>query len=262
MRRRSRPASVRFSWMRRNLSPARCVPSSRARRASSSCSNRRSWASPARRSLVADLLRFGIPATRIAAISNARTETEPVSRGEIERSLGMKVAAEIPPSNQRGYAKSIAALQKYVRILPPRRRATNLQPSAAAPLGDAHVPLRRTAAPVRPNGHADLASTPSAKRLNKKCIRRCSGSSTSSPPASRTRTPRNSPSCARKSRASRATRMADASFEGSAEDLATLRQEIVDEALGLGPLEDLMNDRTSPKSWSTDRTRSTSSVTA
>ncbi len=31
-------------------------------------------------------------------------------------------------------------------------------------------------------------------------------------------------------------------FEGSAEELAELRQEIVDEALGLGPLEDLMKD--------------------
>ena len=31
-------------------------------------------------------------------------------------------------------------------------------------------------------------------------------------------------------------------FAGSAEELAELRQEIVDEALGLGPLEDLMKD--------------------
>ena len=31
-------------------------------------------------------------------------------------------------------------------------------------------------------------------------------------------------------------------FEGSAEELAELRREIVDEALGLGPLEDLMKD--------------------
>jgi pilus assembly protein CpaF len=114
--------------------------------------------------MFADLQRFGIPANRIALISNARGEAEIVTRGEIERTLDAKVVAEIPQLTQRSYAKSIAGLHRFVESLPAQENLTGLQPSAASPVGDARVPLRRTST-VRPNGHSAAPASPAdAKR--------------------------------------------------------------------------------------------------
>ncbi len=189
--------------------------------------------------LVADLLRFGVPEDRIALICNTRAEGQPVSRGEIERSLGAKVAAEIPPANQRAYAKSIAALQRHIQSLPSADGLTNLHPSAAAPLGDTRVPLERTA-PVRHNGHAAFVIDPKREgfkqQVHQALMRQLDllSASVAHTDAAKLASLREKVESITAEMASR--------FEGSAEEFAALRQEIVDEALGLGPLEDLMKD--------------------
>ncbi len=111
----------------------------------------------------ADLQRFGIPANRIAPISNARSDSEQVSRGQIERALDAKIVADIPPSSHRTYAKNIAGLQQYFESLPRADQLSGLQPSAAAPPGDAQVPLRRTTV-VRTNGSRAANSSADQKR--------------------------------------------------------------------------------------------------
>ncbi len=191
-------------------------------------------------SLVANLLRFGIPSERIALVSNTRTEGEPVSRSDIERGLGAKIVAEIPFAQQRGYAKSIAALQRYIQALPPEDILTGLQPSAASPVGDSQVPLRRTVS-VRPNGRT--AGTPIdpkrdafKQQVHQALLRQldlvsASAAHTDAAKLAELRT-----------KVESITATLAAELGGSAEELAALRQEIVDEALGLGPLEDLMKD--------------------
>jgi pilus assembly protein CpaF len=189
--------------------------------------------------LVADLLRFGIPEQRIALICNARAEAASVTRGEIERSLGGKVAAEIPPLNQRGYAKSIAGLQRYIQSIPTEDVLASLQPSAAAPLGDTRVPLERTA-PVRPNGHSAITIDPKREafkqQVHQSLLRQLDLQSAS---VAHTDTAK---LAELRAKVENITASMASTFKGSAEELATLRQEIVDEALGLGPLEDLMKD--------------------
>ncbi|HEY6327318.1 MAG TPA: ATPase, T2SS/T4P/T4SS family, partial [Candidatus Cybelea sp.] len=190
--------------------------------------------------LLADLLRFGIPEQRIALVCNARAEAASVTRSEIERSLGAKVVAEIPPANQRSYPKSIAGLQRYIQSLPAEDVLTGLQPSAAAPLGETRVPLERTAAPVRPNGHSAITLDPKREAFKQQVhqtlmrqldLQSAAVAHTDAAKLAELRT-----------KVENITASMASTFKGSAEELATLRQEIVDEALGLGPLEDLMKD--------------------
>jgi pilus assembly protein CpaF len=193
--------------------------------------------------MYADLQRFGIPENRIAAISNARSDAEQVSRSQIERALGAKIVAEVPSSTHRGYAKSIAGIQQYFESLPPEDQLAGLQPSAASPPGDAHVPLRRTTA-VRTNGSRAAGTSADYKRdafkqqvhqalLRQLDLQTASIAHTDAAKLAELRS---------KIESITSSLVKSANFEGSAEDLAALRQEILDEALGLGPLEDLMKD--------------------
>ncbi len=193
--------------------------------------------------MYADLQRFGVPANRIALVTNSRSESQAVSRGEIERTLGAKVVAEIPPLTHRNYGKSVAGLQKYIESLPAEEAMTALQPSAASPVGDARVPLRRVAA-VRSNGHASKApNPPDAKRdafkqqVHQALLKQIDlvSASTAHSDAAKLAELR------AKVESITAVLATTADF-ASAEELAALRQEILDEALGLGPLEDLMKD--------------------
>ena len=193
--------------------------------------------------LVADLQRFGVPSGRIALVSNTRNDGEFVARGEIERALGGKVVAEIPPSTQRSYPKNVAALQRYLESLPDEAAMTGLQPSAAAPFADSPVPLRRTST-IRTNGHAPGASPVDAKRdafkrqVHQALLRQLDLVSASSAHTDAAKLAE----LRSKVESITAALAAEAKFDGSAEELAGLRQEILDEALGLGPLEDLMKD--------------------
>jgi len=189
--------------------------------------------------LVADLLRFGIPESRIALISNARSEGEPASRGEIERSLGAKVAAEIPPASQRAYGKSIAGLQRLILSLPREEVLSNLQPSATGLLGETRVPLQRTGT-VRPNGHSAVTLDPKREafkqQVHQALLRQLDLVSASVAHTDAAKL------AELRAKVEGITAAMASAFDGSAEEFATLRQEIVDEALGLGPLEDLMKD--------------------
>ncbi len=185
-------------------------------------------------SMMADLKRFGVPPGRIDLITNTRSEPAPVQRTEIERALNGKVAAEIPVATSRSYAKSIAALQRYIESLPNEGELPSLQPSAGGRLGA-----------VSANGHATPLSTAAdlkrdafKQEVHAALLRQLDlvTASTAHGDAAKLADLRS------KIESIAASMVSERKFEGSAEELASLRQEIVDEALGLGPLEDLMRD--------------------
>ena len=193
--------------------------------------------------MFADLQRFGVPAGRVALVTNARNDAESVPRGDIERALGAKVVAEIPPSSNRGYAKNVAGLQRYIETLPSEQPMSSLQPSSASPVGEARVPLRRVATP-KGNGQAskvlnplDIKRDEFKEKVHQALLKQIDlvSASTAHSDAAKLAELR------ARVESITATLAASADF-GSAEELAALRQEIVDEALGLGPLEDLMKD--------------------
>jgi len=194
-------------------------------------------------SMLADLQRFGVPENRIALVSNSRSENQPVSRGEIERALSTKVVAEIPLLSNRNYAKGISELRRYFESLPREDEIYTLQPSTASPIGDTRVPLGRTS--VKPNGHSaafadprDLKRDAFKQEVHQALLRQLDLMS-----ASVAHTDAAKLAELREQIQNITAAMVSArKFAGSAEELAELRQEIVDEALGLGPLESLMKD--------------------
>ncbi|HEY1883612.1 MAG TPA: ATPase, T2SS/T4P/T4SS family [Candidatus Cybelea sp.] len=186
-------------------------------------------------SLLADLQRFGMPADHIVLITNTRSETGTVARSEVERGLGSKLVAEIPLSTSRSYAKSIAALQNYMQSLPTVSESLMLQPSVAGPYAPS----------AHGNGVAKSVTTaPDAKRqafkaeVHSALIRQFDLATAGSVQGDAAKL------AELRSRVEEiaARLVSERKFAGSAEDLADLRREIVDEALGLGPLEDLLRD--------------------
>ncbi len=188
-------------------------------------------------SMLADLKRFGIPANRIELISNTRSEPAGVARNEIERALDGKIAAEIPLYGSRTYAKNIAALQKYIESLPDEGSMETLQPSSG---GRAPVPGTNgravPAAQSAPN--LDLRREAFKQEVHAALVKQLDLVSASSAQGDAAKLA----DLRSKIEAIAASLVAERKFQGTAEELAELRQEIVDEALGLGPLEDLMRD--------------------
>jgi pilus assembly protein CpaF len=185
-------------------------------------------------SMMADLKRFGVPASRIDLITNTRSEPAAVQRNEIERALGSKPIAEIPLATSRNYTKSIVALKRHIESLPHEGELPSLQPSAGG-----HP------APVSTNGHASPLSTAAdlkrdafKQEVHAALLRQLDlvTASNAHGDAAKLADLRS------KIESIAASMVGERKFEGSAEELAGLRQEIVDEALGLGPLEDLMRD--------------------
>ncbi|GAC1576392.1 MAG: hypothetical protein NVS3B7_09270 [Candidatus Elarobacter sp.] len=87
------------------------------------------------RSLIAEAF-ANVDRSRIAVVINHReAHAADVSRPEVEKLLQIGVAAEIPHRSERNYAKSIAALARYVAEIPIAQTAAGLLESHA-PLGD------------------------------------------------------------------------------------------------------------------------------
>jgi pilus assembly protein CpaF len=195
--------------------------------------------------MLANLQRFGVPPSRMALVSNARSENGAISRSEIEHALGMKVVAEIPTMSARHYGKSVADLRRYLESLRSEDALHTLQPSTASPIADTRIPMARTTTGPRSNGHSSAPADPrSVKRdafkqeVHQALLRQLDlvSASVAHTDAAKLAELRS------QIEKLTATLAAARKFEGSAEELAELRQEIVDEALGLGPLESLMKD--------------------
>jgi pilus assembly protein CpaF len=185
-------------------------------------------------SMLADLKRFGVPPNRIDLITNTRSEPILLQRSEIERALDSKLIAEIPISTSRNYAKSIIGLQRYVESLPSEEALPDLQPSAGRPTTTASTNGQAT--PL--SSAADLKRDAFKQEVHAALLRQLDlvTASTAHGDAAKLADLRS------KIEGIAASMVGERKFAGSAEELAALRQEIVDEALGLGPLEDLMRD--------------------
>src|SRR5579872_3365213 len=94
------------------------------------------------RVLTADHLR-SVPRDRIAIVVQARDirYTE-VQRSEIERLLELRIIAEIPPRDDRGYARAVAALAHDLEKVPPCDDRLDLLISTT-PLGERRTDQRR-----------------------------------------------------------------------------------------------------------------------
>ncbi|MGZ3499305.1 MAG: ATPase, T2SS/T4P/T4SS family [Vulcanimicrobiaceae bacterium] len=195
-----------------------------------------------------DLERFGIPQSRTDVIVNTRSSGDAIARSEIESLLGMRLVAEIPAMGERNYAKSLSSLQRHLESIVPEETLEGLQPSTKAPIGDRRGETRRTYIPpangqpavpeIRSTGTVDAERDAIKLEIHAALLREVDLVAASLAHTDATKLAE----LRVKIEGITSQYIAQRQFSGSAEDIARLRQEVINEALGLGPLEDLMHD--------------------
>ncbi|MDB5026338.1 MAG: type secretion system protein [Candidatus Eremiobacteraeota bacterium] len=197
------------------------------------------------RSLITDA--FGIVGR--AKIEVVVIDREPraaeVSRTEIERLLEVKVLAEIPHRNDRHYAKAIAALARYLAQIPPGDGIGLL--TSNTPIGERRSDerreeMRRDATALREHAPAaDAQARTAAWSALKVEIHLALGDEIDAAVAAAMSDADRDTHLREKVGAAVRRVVALHQDEVSLESIAPLCDEIIAEALGLGPLEDLLS---------------------
>lgn len=218
----------------------------------------------AARTMLGNLTRFGVPVERITLVTNLRGGKSEISGRELERLLGVSVAAEIPLRTDRQYDRSIDSLVKKVAAVSNEESFELRRASAATPLGDRRSRERRptgdsgaqspaaqrdgAAAPLEEQQLAEAAvaalkSSDMRRDALKGDIHEALSKRIDLVATSRAHSDGEKLAELRVQVSAIADQLlSERSDVASAEEVAHLRQEIIDEALGFGPLEDLMRD--------------------
>lgn len=205
----------------------------------------------AARTLVSQMMHFGIPKGRIALVVVMRSNTSNASRSEIEAAAGVPVVAEIPALSDRNFPRAIAQLQRELLAVRPESMLDSLAPSDAGQARDRRIGKRQTPAPVLGNGspsqHAPalrsggLDLTPReqlkmqihealAKQIDLLDAARAKGD------AAKLIELR-----AKIAQVAEA-HLAHSPVADTAEAVAQIKQEVLNEALGYGPIEEYLHD--------------------
>jgi pilus assembly protein CpaF len=191
------------------------------------------------RTLIGDLAKFGIPLARIWIVTNTRAGRAEISSRELEKALGASVVAEVPLRSDRGYQRAIEGFAKRLESAPSEPMLTSLRPASST-----GGPI----AAVSENGHAGQALRParvsseSRDRLKME-IREQVTKRIDVVAASRAHTDVQKIAELRAQIGDVAAQLlGERADAASIEERLDLQREIIDELLGLGPLEDLMRD--------------------
>ncbi|HZZ64766.1 MAG TPA: ATPase, T2SS/T4P/T4SS family [Candidatus Baltobacteraceae bacterium] len=208
------------------------------------------------RTMVNELKRFGIPLTRIMALTNCRDGNPVVSRNDIERALEVKVVAELPQQNDRNYTKSLAVFEKTLSTIAGEPQIETLLPSAKTFVQDRRgerrggssenraAVLQQNAAPANGKAPASTATADAHQQL-KLDIHESLSSKVNLVEASSAHTDAAKLAELRQKIEEAAQHVLSEKAHKhhlTAEEIARIKEEIVNESLGLGPLEDLMSD--------------------
>ena len=211
--------------------------------------------------IINELSRFGVPRSRIVALLNVRSGPVLLSRSEVEHTLECKTIAELPPMQDRNFGKALAALLLALRAIAAERPLDSLLPSAKNAIHDRRL-RPRDAAAEGPAGGALAGDAAAAAESGERAVVEPAARGEVSPrerlklrihaaladnvdllDASRAHTDANKLAEVRAKIDETAQRiLSEYPQLESTEEIATLKQEIANEALGLGPLEDLMKD--------------------
>jgi pilus assembly protein CpaF len=202
------------------------------------------------RAVQTELAKFGIPASRVYLVLNQRDVRAAVRPEEVERALGARLLGNIPPNSDRRYPKAIEALASAIGALPVPEDIEPLKPSAKTPLGDRRASNRRPKGDAKPEdvmsgaaseAHIVATMERTARDLLKSEIHDALAQRLDIVAASAAL---DEPKKIAELRIQIDTIVREllstypAVF--SSDELARIRQEIIDEALGYGPLEDLL----------------------
>jgi pilus assembly protein CpaF len=191
------------------------------------------------------LRRFGLSPDRILVVLNHARAEHDLKRAEIEDALDHRVAAELPSRHDRNWNRALDAL---VRALPTgsAEEIAPLKPSASVPVGDRRSAPRSASAThsltALPATRTLAESSPELERLKAE-LHETIMSRIDFNVAARAHSDTQKLADLREQvEAIAGTLIAERSGISSAEEAARIRREIVDEAVGLGPLECLLQD--------------------
>ncbi len=207
--------------------------------------------------MIGELKNFGIPLTRIVVVTNARNGQIAVTRSEIERVLGgIKVMAELPPMTDRSFGKALGVLEKTLLQIAAEPELENVFPSAKGLTQD------RRWIGSRPRGNDEQADQTTESDEPKavdntqehekiklliheslaKNINLIEASAASSDTAKLAELRAKIDEVAQMILSEHNASDDKTASKMTAEEFAQIKEEIVNESLGLGPLEDLMGD--------------------
>ncbi len=200
----------------------------------------------AARTLIGDLAKFGIPLARIWIATNLRGGRSEIAARELEKALGGTVIAEVPSKGDRNYSKAIEALGKRMASAPPESPLSALRPSANVAAAGTTAPIP-TSSSNGSGGHHEptrvvRAGTDKRDRLKMEVHEQVT-KRIDVVAASRAHTDGQKIAELRAQISEVTGQLLNERPDiESIEERAELQQEIIDELLGLGPLEDLMRD--------------------
>jgi len=199
--------------------------------------------------------RFGIPKERLDIVVVNRDPRSALPRGRVESALGSRVAVEVPPMADRRYERALEQFAELCATPSAFAEHLKLSPSSQAPVGD------RRLGPRRPPDHqkvVPIVTTPKEGAPNAPARAAVIGHRFDAlkteihdelakrvDPTKMTRATNEQAKVAelRQQVGEIVAELLHGHTEiGSAEEAARLKLEIVDEAIGLGPLEDLLRE--------------------
>jgi Flp pilus assembly CpaF family ATPase/MinD superfamily P-loop ATPase len=201
------------------------------------------------RNMLHELTKFGISRTLIEIVINGRSGHVDISRGEFEKVVGASVTAEFPQLGDRRYKKTMESFAEHVAALAANEELLQMAPSGRAagdrrsgagrrvePGAEAPAPAERTGATAAQRSRRearDRLKTEIHESLAKRLDMVMASRGTDAEKLAELRG---------QVSATVTEIMQGRSDMGTAEEVVSLRQEIVDEALGYGPIEDLLRD--------------------
>jgi pilus assembly protein CpaF len=215
--------------------------------------------STAAQRLLADFVRLGIPLASISVIINTRSGRSEISKRELERSLGCAVIGEIPKIGERNYGRAVEAVVKRLLEFPPQQPFSELSialsttaTSGASANGNGAgaggvavaVGAVATKEPTQEERRDDTERLRRSERRTqlKHEISREVTKRIDVVAASRAHTDGQKYSELREQIGNTINSLLKDRDDVDIQERAELQQEIIDEQLGLGPLEDLMRD--------------------
>ena len=202
----------------------------------------------AARTLVTQLVRFGIPQARIALVIVMRSDSVSATRAEIEAATGVPVIAEIPALSDRGFGRAIASLGRQLLTVKPQDTLESLLPSDTGKVRDRRAGQRVAAAPAalangttpKPAANGSLL-TP--REQIKAQIHDALAKQIDLVDAARVQGDVAKLNELRLKIGQIAEDfLVHSSVADSAEAVAQIKQEVLNEALGYGPIEDYLHD--------------------
>ena len=207
----------------------------------------------AAQSMLAALDRFGVPKSHVAfALSDLRNTAELHAR-EIQDSLKIPVAGELPPPRDRNWGRAFAKFAETLAASPDPGPLTTLRASTAKPIGDRRFAPRPEAEPPQPRSFpgsssnaAIFAAAPQGADVKateklKTELHAAMLSKVDFMAAARADTDEKKLAELRQQVDAIANEfLASRSDVTSAEQASHIRHEVIEEALGLGPLESLL----------------------